>query len=245
MRSKRSSKRWIITLALALTASAVWADDTGSQQNDAQEQAPYGSIRGLALSGDIGYYTYGMDDVNQRFNHGGDNGISGGLGYGGSIKLGLTDHFALKAGMDYLYASRNSARTVGTTTYDTTVNLPATMLFLGGEVVLLPLPMVNIKLIGGYTLVDIYNGQQRSNDDSHIELGTVVGTGSGFQAGLGAEVFLAHGFSLEGDLAYNYAVINNATFAGSAADPASINSNGTVDYSGLVAKAAFNIYLFH
>lgn len=62
------------------------------------------------------------------------------------------------------------------------------------------------------------------------------------QAGLGIEVFLARGFSLEGDLAYNYAKISNATFAGSAADPGSSNGNGTVDYSGVVAKLAFNIY---
>jgi hypothetical protein len=49
---------------------------------------------------------------------------------------------------------------------------------------------------------------------------------------------------LEADLAYNVARISDATFAGSAADPGSYNTNGTVDYSGLVAKAAFNIYLF-
>ena len=72
----------------------------------------------------------------------------------------------------------------------------------------------------------------------------MTGTGSGFQVGLGAEVYLARGFSLEGDLAYNYAKISNATFAGSSADPGSSNSNGTVDYSGVVAKLAFNIYLF-
>jgi len=237
-------------LLLVSMASAAWAD--GSDQSQAQNQpnnapvddTPYGSARGLALSGDLGYYTYGMDDVNQRFNQGGSNAINGGLGYGGAVKLGLTDHLAGKIGLDYLQASKNAPRTVGGTTYNTTVNLPATLLFIGGEYQLLPLQVLNLKLIGGYTLVNIYNGDQKSNDGSNMDFGTVTGTGSGFQAGLGLEVYLARGFSLEGDLAYNYAKISNATFAGSSADPGSSNSNGTVDYSGVVAKLAFNIYLF-
>ena len=244
MRTTRGTKQWIITLALALTASAACADGGNDpHQDQAPERAPYGSERGFAISGDAGYYTYGMDDVNQRFNQGGDNSISGGTGYGVSAKLGLTDRLAAKAGIDYLFASRNASRTVGSTTYDTSVNLPATMLFLGGEYVLFPLPLVDLKLSGGYTLVNIYNGNQTANGGA-LDLGNVTGTGSGFQVGLGAEVFLARGFSLEADVAYNYAKISNATFAGSAADPGSVNSNGTVDYSGIVAKLAFNIYLF-
>ena len=136
---------------------------------DSGDRAPYGSVRGLSVGGDIGYYTYGMDDVNQRFNQGGSNAINGGLGYGVDAKLGLTNHFAAKVGLDYLFASKNAQRTVGGTTYNTTVNLPATMLFIGGEYALLPLGIVDLKLTGGYTLVNIYNGQQTT--DNNLDLG--------------------------------------------------------------------------
>jgi hypothetical protein len=117
------------------------------------------------------------------------------------------------------------------------------MLFLGGEYVLVPLQILDIKLIGGYTLVNIY-GDESTTGSNSMDLGKITGDGSGFQVGLGLEVFLAEGFSLEADLAYNYAKIYGATFAGSQADPGTTQSNGTVDYSGLVAKVAFNIYLF-
>jgi hypothetical protein len=228
-------------LALGMTAKTAWAADSGV---NAGQDEPYGSERGLSIGGDAGYYTYGMDDVNNRFRDGGGNDISGGMGYGGSVKLGLTDRLAAKIGMDYLFASRASSRTVGGTTYNTQVNLPATMLFIGGEYAILPLSIVNLKLIGGYTLVSVYNGDERSSDGSNQDFGAVTGSGSGFQAGLGLEVFLNRGFSLEGDLAYDHARIDNATFAGSSADPGSTNKNGSVDYSGLVAKVALNIYLF-
>jgi len=242
MISMKHARLWAAALSLAMAATAAWADGDDAMAPDApRDRAPYGSVRGLSLGGDAGYYTYGMDDVNNRFNNGGGNAIHGGMGYGADVKLGLTDRFAAKLGIDYLFASRSAQRTVGSTTYNTTVNLPATMVFIGGEYTLVPLGLVDIKLIGGYTLVNIYNGNQTT--DNNLDLGAVTGTGSGFQAGVGAEVFLARGFSLEADLAYNYAKIDNATFAGSPAAPGS--SGGTVDYSGLVAKLAFNIYLFH
>jgi hypothetical protein len=243
MLSIKQARIWTMTLSLAVAASAAWADPGDNMPMDHDDdRAPYGSVRGLSVGGDAGYYTYGMQDVNQRFNQGGSNDINGGMGYGVDAKLGLTNHFAAKVGLDYLFAEKNAQRTIGATTYNTTVNLPATMLLIGGEYDLLPLGPVDLKLTGGYTLVNIYNGKQTT--DNNLDLGSVTGTGSGFQVGLGLEVFLARGFSLEGDLAYNYAKIDNATFAGSPAAPGSTNSNGTVDYSGLVAKLAFNIYLF-
>jgi len=236
----RMSKKAILlvpALALALAAAA-------AQTEEADSLSDYGNARGLALSGDMGYYTYGMDDVNNRFNHGGNNDIHGGLGYGVAAKMGLSKRLAAKVGIDYLFAKRDSSRTIGATTYNTTVNMPATMLFIGGEYSLLPMRILNLKVIGGYTLVNIFDGKEKSSDSSDLDLGSITGSGSGFQVGLGAEVFLARGFSLEADLAYNYSKIDNATFAGSAADPGSTDKNGTVDYSGLVAKVAFNIYLF-
>jgi hypothetical protein len=243
MKTFTTLRPWILSLGLILAASPAWADGAAGADRT-EDRSPAGSVDGLALSGDAGYYTYGMDDVNSRFNQGGSSDIRGGLGYGVSAKLGLTDHFAAKVGIDYLFASRDSTRTIGATTYDTRVDMPATMLFLGGEYVVLPLGLVNLKLIGGYTLVNIFNGDQRTTNNGNLDLGAITGTGSGFQVGAGAEVFLARGFSLEGSLAYNYAKINGATFAGPPADPGSTNSQGTVDYSGLVAKVAFNIYLF-
>lgn len=232
----------VVQLALlgvfVVTAPRLWADgDAGNGHREA------GSLRGLALSGDLGYYTYGMDDVNNRFKAGGSNDIHGGLGYGGAVQFGLSDDLALKLGLDYLQAGRSSVRTIGATTYQTQVDMPATVLFMGVDMIFLPLPIVDLKLLAGATFINIYNGRERTTGSNSFDLGAVQGSGVGFQAGLGAEVFLAPRFSLEGDLAYNYAQLNNVTFAGSPADPGSVNQNGTVDYSGLLAKVAFNIYL--
>jgi hypothetical protein len=242
----KQARQWTAALSLVMAATAAWADDNVAPPPLADQphsEDHVGSVRGLSLGGDVGYYTYGMADVNQRFSQGGNDDINGGLGYGVDAKLGLTDRLAAKVGIDYLFASKSAERTVGATTYNTTVNLPATMLFIGGEYTLLPLHILDVKLIGGYTLVNIYNGNQTTSNN--LDLGAVTGTGSGFQVGAGAELFLSEGFSFEADLAYNYAKIDNATFAGSTAAPGSTNSNGTVDYSGVVGKIAFNIYLFH
>jgi hypothetical protein len=236
-----------LAAVLALAAAPAWADDSSDPNGSGSstgDETTYGSVRGLVLSGDMGYYTYGMNDVNNRFNHGGTNDIDGGMGYGVAAKLGVTDRLAAKIGIDYLFASRNSTRTIGSTTYDTNVNLPATLFFLGGEYAVLPMRFLNLKISGGYTLVNIYNGSENTTSGNNLDLGAITGSGSGFQVGAGAEVFLGRNFSLEADLAYDYAKIDNATFAGSSADPGSTNKDGTVDYSGLVAKVALNLYLF-
>lgn len=241
-------RTWHLAMALAFTvaASAAWADNGNIPASDSSaDEAVYGGVHGLAISGDAGYYTYGMDDVNSRFNEqGGGSDINGGMGYGGSLSLGVTDRLAARVGIDYLFASRSSSEKIGSTTYNSTVNLPATMVFIGGEYVLLPMEILNLKLIGGYALVNIFNGDQTTDGSGSFDLGNITGSGSGFQVGLGLEVFLARGFSLEADLAYNYAKIYGATFAGSSADPGTVQTNGVVDYSGIVAKVAFNIYLF-
>jgi len=245
MRSLTKFGPWLAVLALTLASTPAWAEDGAEPQGGAdQESRPqYGGVGGLSLSGDAGYYTYGMDDVNARYGNGGGNAINGGLGYGGGLALGFTNRLAARVGLDYLQASRGAVHSIGGTEYTTTVNLPATVLFIGGEYVLVPLRILNVKLIGGYTLVTIHNGDESTDGGNSLDLGAVTGSGSGFQVGLGVEAFLANGFSLEADLAYDYAKIANATFAGSAADPGSTGSNGVVDYSGLVAKLAFNIYL--
>jgi hypothetical protein len=243
----KQAKCLTLAAALALAAAPAWAEDS-SDPNDGSssrgDETSFGSVRGLALGGDAGYYTYGMNDVNNRFNHGGTNDIAGGMGYGVAAKLGVTDRLAAKIGIDYLFASRNSTRTIGSTTYNTNVNMPATLLFLGGEYAVLPMRFLNLKIGAGYTLVNIYNGSENTTNGNNLDLGAITGSGSGFQAGVGAELFLGRTFSLEADLAYDYAKIYNATFAGSTADPGSTNRDGTVDYSGLVAKVGLNLYLF-
>ena len=145
MISLKQARRWAMTLALAAASSTAWADaDDAGAMDHPEDRAPYGSVRGLSIGGDAGYYTYGMQDVNQRFNQGGSNDINGGMGYGVDAKLGLTNHFAAKVGLDYLFAEKNAQRTIGATTYNTTVNLPATMLLIGVEYSLLPLGPVDL-----------------------------------------------------------------------------------------------------
>jgi hypothetical protein len=235
-------------LALMLAARSAQADDAApaSPQSAGDREDHNDSHLGLGtfgLSGDAGYYTYGMDDVNNRLKSGGNNSINGGAGYGVSAKLGLTDDLAAKVGVDYLFASAPSSRTINGVRYNTQVNLPATLFLVGGEFVVLPLRVANLKVFGGYTIVTIYNGDEKGTDGNQLDMGAITGSGSGFQVGSGLEIFLARGFSVEGDVAYNYARINGATFAGSPNDPNSTSSNGTVDYSGLVGKLAFTVYL--
>jgi opacity protein-like surface antigen len=217
----------------------------GSAQN--QEQRPSHVDRGRAgtvgIFGDAAYYTYGMDDANARYRDQSNRSFSGGMGYGGGLKLYLTDNFAAKAGIDYLFASRESSRTIGGIVYNTRVDLPATLVFLGGDFDLLPGGPINLKLIGGYTLVSIYNGKEQETDGNKLDLGAISGSGSGFQVGAGLELYLAPSLSFEADLCYNKARIDGATFAGAPADPNSTSSNGAVDYSGMMAKAAVTLYL--
>jgi hypothetical protein len=214
-------------------------DSAGSgRQESAQGRAGV-----FGISGDLGYYSYGLSDVRNRLLNGGSGSVDGGLGYGAALKLNLTNALAAKVGIDYLFASTPSSRLIGGVKVETQVDLPATMIFIGGEYAFLQWPALNVKLIAGYTLVNIFNGAERSSTGSLLDLGAITGTGSGAQIGAGAEFFLSKGFSLEATLAYNLARINGATFAGSPADPSTVNMLGVVDYSGLVAKVAFTIYL--
>jgi hypothetical protein len=197
----------------------------------------------VGLSGDMGYYTYGMEDANTRYRTQDNSSFSGGLGYGAGVKLYLTDAFAGKLGLDYLFASKASSRTIRGVTYNTRVDLPATLLFLGGEYDLMPGGPLNLKLIGGFTFVNIYNGREEGTDGNRLDLGTVRGSGTGFQLGAGLEFFLGPMLSIETDLCYNKARIDGANFAGSPDDPNSADSNGSVDYSGMQAKVALTVYL--
>jgi hypothetical protein len=230
--------RLMVALILASSMHLAWAADA---EGDQEGQRPLQGVFGL--TGDAGYYTYGMSDVNARFQDGGDNSINGGLGLGGALKFDATRRLAAKIGIDYLLAAENSTRTIGGTQYNSSVNLPATMILIGGEYVILPTHLVNLKLLAAYSLVSIFNGKAPDGKAGSTDLGSVTGSGSGAQLGAGLEWFLGRGFSLETDLAYNVAKINGATFAGSPSDGPGANSTGTVDYSGLVAKAAFTIYL--
>jgi hypothetical protein len=224
---------------VGFSAGTVAAADATEDRYDGQT---YGGAGTVGLGGHLGYYTYGMSDVNARFRDGRDADFSGGMGVGGSLKLGLTQQLSAKIGLDYLYASRESHRTILGVDYETRVEMPATLIFIGGELIFMPLGPLNLKLIGGYTIVDIYNGRERGREGA-LDLGTITGTGSGFQAGLGAELFLMPSFSIGAELGYNYAKIEGATFAGGPADPGSFNTNGTVDYSGVMAKVVATVYL--
>ncbi|MES2202698.1 MAG: hypothetical protein V4498_10635 [candidate division FCPU426 bacterium] len=235
MQFKRSS-RYLATILLAFA--------TGTATVNAAEAEATSSSQGRAgifgLSGDAGFYTYGVNGVNDQL-HGTNTTLNGGMGYGVAGKFNLTNTLAAKVGIDYLYASAPASRIVNGTRVNSQVNLPATMVFIGGEYVFLPLPALDLKLIGGYTLVNIFNGHETGTNG--YDMGAITGSGSGAQVGAGAELFLGRGFSIETDLAYNFARIDGATFAGAPADPNSTSSNGTVDYSGVTAKVAFTIYL--
>jgi hypothetical protein len=223
----------------ALAASSARAQD-GDASKDSSKPFSRGHAGIFSVSADAGYYTYGMKEVNDRLNTGGGS-ISGGAGYGGAVKLGINDNLAVKVGIDYLFASTLSTRTYGGTTYNTEVSLPATMIFIGGEYVFLPLAVMDVKLIAGYTLITIFNGHEQGT--AGTDMGSIAGQGSGAQVGLGLEFPLGRNFSLETDLGYNLARIYGATFAGAPSDPNSTNGSGTVDYSGLVAKVGVTFYL--
>ena len=197
----------------------------------------------FGLSADVAYYTYGMNDVNNRFLNGRDGSFHGGLGYGAGLKYGFSDRFAGKLGADYLMASADSSKTVGGTRFNSRVDLPATMLLLGGEYVLLGTPVLDLKVSGALSWVSIFNGKESGTNGNDQDLGSISGSGPGGQVGAGVELFLGRGFSLETGLAYNFARIDRATFAGAPNDPNASSSNGVVDYSGLMAKAAVTIYL--
>lgn len=207
------------------------------------QPAPTGRVGVFGLCGDLAYHTYGMNDVNNNFLDGRNGSFHGGVGYGAALKYGFTDKFAGKFGVDYLNASADSTRTIGGVKYNTRVDLPATMLFLGGEYVLLPTPAMDLKLIAGYTLTSIFNGNETGTNGNNMDMGSISGSTSGAQIGAGLELYLGRGFSFEGDLAYNYARIGRATFAASPSDPASTSADGVVDYSGLMGKVAFTVYL--
>lgn len=236
-----------MALGLAITGScagALWAEDAVAPESPSPAStAPESRAGAVGLSGDLGYYTYGMADVNSRFLNGREGSISGGLGFGAALKYRLTEYFTAKAGIDYLLASTASSRTISSVKYNSEVNLPATLVFLGGEYTFLPLGPLEVKMIAGYTLVTIFNGREAGTNGNTLDLGTVGGSGSGAQGGLGLELFLGRRFSVEGNLVYNFARIDGATFAGAPADPGSVSSSGVVDYSGLAAKLAFTIFL--
>lgn len=234
----------IVFTALSAFGAARADDAPPAAAPQAAAPAEQGKKGTFVLSGDAGYYTYGMNDVNNHFLNGRNGSFHGGMGYGAAVKFGFSENFAAKVGIDYLFASTDSTRTIGGNKIDTRVELPATMVFIGGEYMFLSGPHLDLKLIGGYTLVSIFNGRETGTNGSALDMGTVSGSGSGAQLGGGIELFLAKGLALEADLAYNYAAINGATFAGAPADPNSRSSTGVVDYSGLVAKLALNIFLF-
>lgn len=239
--SYKAARMGLMTLiVLGVSGASLRADDSQAASPSAKGSSRAGA---LGIVGDAGYYTYGMEEVKARYNGQSGGSFDGGLGYGAALKLYLTDQLAAKVGIDYLFASKDSTRTIGGVAYATHVDMPATLTFFGGEFDLIPLGPVNLKLIGGFTLVNIFNGKEQGTNGNTLDLGTISGSGTGFQVGAGLEVYLAPSLSLEADLGYNHARIDGATFAGAAADPNSVDSHGAVDYSGMMAKVAVTLYL--
>jgi hypothetical protein len=238
--------KYVLTAILSFGSGIVsaHAEETAFPVNKTDAAAEGHARPGVfIIGGDAGYYTYGMQDVNNHFRDGKHSSINGGLGYGAALKLVITRYMVGKVGMDYLFTGTTSSRVVGGTAVDTEVNLPATMAFIGGEYVLRGMKALDFKIIAGYTLVTIFHGQERDAGGDSRQLGTISGSGSGAQIGGGIELYTGRRMSLETSLAYNFAKVYGATFAGSEADPAATTRSVTVDYSGLVAKVALNIYL--
>jgi opacity protein-like surface antigen len=231
-----------LVLLLGLGAINGHAEESSSLTPSA-ESTPRSRAGTIGLLGSAAYYTYGMEDANARYQGQTNDSFKGGIGYGGGLKVYLSNNLAAKAAVDYLFTSRAASRTIGGIVYNTQVDLPATLVFLGGEFDLIPGGPLNLKLIGGYTLINIYNGKEQSTDSNKLDLGAVTGSGSGFQVGAGIEGFVAPALSLGLNLCYNKARIDGATFAGAPADPNSTTSNGAVDYSGVMAKAVITLYL--
>lgn len=205
--------------------------------------ATTGRVGVFGVSGALGYHTYGVNNVNNRFLNERNGSFNGGVGYGAALKLGVSERFTAKLGVDFLAAAADSTRTIGGIQYNSRVDLPATMIYAGGDYALARTSTLDLKLSAGYLLVSIYNGQERGVDGNSLDMGAISGSSSGLQIGTGLELFLSRGFSLETTLAYNFAKIERATFAAAPADTSSASSNGIVDYSGLVGKIAFTFYL--
>lgn len=242
--------RMALLIGLCVGAATARADETATAEAlsptveaSPVPTAPNGHEGVFGLSGGGGYYTYGVNDVNNGFLDGRNGSFHGGLGYGAALKYGISDRWTGKLGVDYLLASAASSKSVGGVSYNSQVDLPATMIFVGAEYVVLPTPAMDLKLSAGYALVSIFNGKENATNGSNLDLGAISGSASGLQLGAGAELFLSRGFSFEADLAYNFARIDRATFAGAPSDSNSVSRDGVVDYSGLVAKVAFTIFL--
>lgn len=202
-----------------------------------------GRVGLFGLCGNLGYNTYGVNDVNNNFLDGRNGSFHGGLGYGAALKYGFSDRFIGKFGIDYLIATADSSRIISGTKYNTRVDVPATMLTLGGEYILLPTPAMDLKLIGGVTFTSIFNAVETGINGNNMDMGAISGSTLGLQLGAGLEFNLSRSISFGGDLAFNYTRIDRASFSANPSDPTSTNANGIVDLSGLMAKVALTVYL--
>jgi hypothetical protein len=242
-----------LTLSASVLAAAPGAGegspaDAGGAEGKTATAAPSGEVSGgraglIGINLSMAYLTYGMNDVNNGFLNGRSGGFRGDMGYGVELKYGLSRAFTAKMGVDFLLARADSSLVANGVLYSSRLDLPATMLSLGGDYVIFPTPAMDVKLGAAFILVSIFNGNEKSASDSTVDLGTISGSTQGLQLGAGLEMSLGRGFSIEGDLNYNFARIDRATFSGPPSDPGSAQVNGVVDYSGLMAKLALTVYL--
>lgn len=242
-----------LALAWALGAGA-WAasavppggDQPGPDSAVAVSPGPQAGAGRAGLIGinlSMALLSFGTNDADNSFLNGRNGGLQGGAGYGVALKYGLSRDFSAKLGVDYLMAHADSSMVINGTLTSSRVDLPAAMIMLGGEYVLYPTPAMDLKLMAGYILVSIVNGNEKGAADSGVDMGAISGSTQGVQLGAGLELSLGRSFSIEADLAYNFARVGRAAFSGPPSDPGSAQVNGIVDYSGLMAKLAATIYL--
>lgn len=236
----------LVGVLSVLPCRSILAEENGDDATveSLSPTATTGRVGFFGISGGLGYHTYGVNNVNNSFLDQRNGSFNGGVGYGAALKYGVSERFTAKLGVDFLEATADSTHVINGVQHNSRVELPATMVFVGGDFALAQMPTLDLKLSAGYLLVSIYNGQERGADGSRQDMGAISGSTSGFQIGTGLELFLTRGFSLETSLAYNFAKIERATFAAAPADINSGSTNGIVDYSGLVGKVAFTFYLF-
>ncbi len=198
---------------------------------------------GIGLFG--GYNSYSMNDVNDDINSTNDfygttiDEISGGVGFGGGLRIRTGPSMILAVDYERLTGSTSGSGTSGAVTYDADLDLPANAIVAGVTYLFPSASKARFGLSGGIGYYSADGQVQLTADDgvnSITLVGDASGSGIGFHAAGAVDVSLSPVAHLEGMAGYRVAKTGNLEVDGTEIPDYS------AEWSGFMSRVGFSFF---
>ncbi|HKO22206.1 MAG TPA: outer membrane beta-barrel protein [Candidatus Eisenbacteria bacterium] len=219
---KRFPLAWIVLAALLVAAPAL----AGTAQ--------------FGIGGFAGYNTYSMNDVNDLFSGTQIDEISGGLGFGGGLRVRTSPSLLLSLDYERLSGNTSAAGVDNGITYDVDLDMPANAVVAGATYFFPSASKAHFGVTGGIGYYKAAGSGTVSLDDGVNNVtftGDLTGNGIGFHGGGALDYSLSPVAHFEAMAGYRVAKTGDLEDSDGTSIP-----NFSAEWSGFMSRAGFSFF---